>query len=160
MKKGILIIGILLALGTNVMAQERHDKKKRERFSVEEFQACQKDFITKYAELTNEEAEKFFPLFFELQKEKWVIDKEARKKAGMKRGEKCSEEKCAIMIHEIADAEIKKAELEKKYIERYLQVLPACKILRIQHAENRFQKYMLKDMWERKNKKQPNDKNK
>ena len=103
-----------MAFCTNVIAQEQQEKKKKNRFSVEEFQACQKDFIIKHAKLTPEEAEKFFPLFFELQKEIWLIDKEARKKAGFKRGEKRSEEQCAIMINEIADAKIKKAELEKK----------------------------------------------
>lgn len=154
MKKSILIITILMAFCTNVIAQEQQEKKKKNRFSVEEFQACQKDFIIKHAKLTPEEAEKFFPLFFELQKEKWLIDKEARKKAGFKRGEKRSEEQCAIMINEITDAKIKKAELEKRYMELYQQVLPACKILSVLHAESRFQKYMLKDMWERKNKKQ------
>ena len=41
MKKSILIITILMAFCTNVIAQEQQEKKKKNRFSVEEFQACQ-----------------------------------------------------------------------------------------------------------------------
>lgn len=132
-------------------AQEHDKKEKRERkrFSREEFQERQKTFIIEHAQLSAKEAEAFFPLFFELQKKKWQINKEAREKAGIKRGEECSEETCTLMINEFADAKIKTAKLEKEYIKLYLDVLPARKILHVQHAEERFQKEMLKNMWER-----------
>ena len=59
------------------------------------------------AELTAEEAEAFFPLFFELQKKKWLINKETREKLGIKCGEECSEEKSILMANELAETKIK-----------------------------------------------------
>lgn len=148
MKRIIFVFLILMAAVLCTTAQE-HDRKERRKFSREEFQERQKAFIMEHAQLSAKEAESFFPLFFELQKKKWQINKEAREKAGIRRGEECSEEKCTLMINEFADAKIKIAELEKEYIGLYLKVLSAHKILNVQHAEERFQKEMLKNMWER-----------
>ena len=49
----------------------------------------------------------------------------------------------------IKETEEKIAELEKEYIEKYLKAIPAKKILGVQRAEDNFQKYMLKRMWDR-----------
>ena len=159
MKKILLTIIVIFIATISIIAQENKEKERRKKFSIDEFQAQQKKFITEHAELTPEEAEKFFPVFFELQKEKWIIDKNARKKAGFKRGEKCSEEQCLQFVNELADAKVKTAELEKQYIEKYLNIIPACKILRVQHAEDRFQKHMLKNIWERRSQKETSVRN-
>lgn len=153
MKRILFTIVIAIIAITNITAQEQQKREKRKKFSPKEFQARQKEFITKEAQLTVEEAEKFFPIFFELQKEKWLINEETRKKVGFKRGEQFSDEQCLQFVNELANAKIRTAELEKAYIDKYLQVIPACKILRVQHAEEHFQRHMLKNMWERKNKK-------
>ncbi|MBR2607353.1 MAG: hypothetical protein IKC70_05425 [Bacteroidaceae bacterium] len=46
----------------------------------------------------------------------------------------------------MADAKIKIAQLEKSYIEKYLKIIPAQKILDVQRAEDRFQREMIKNM--------------
>lgn len=138
---------MLFTLSTGIQAQSpKNGNKENRRFSHEEFQAKQKEYIAKYADLTTEETEKFFPIFFELQKEKWNINRDARKKVGMKRGQQCTDEQCQQLINEFADAKIKIAELEKEYIQKYLKVIPAKKIMAVQRAEDMFQRYMLKRM--------------
>lgn len=147
-------LAVILILTTSMQSFAQDNRKGPEggrRFSLEELQARQKAFITEHAHLTSEEAAAFFPLFFELQKKVWETNKEARQKVGMKRGEECTEEQYTIMINEFADAKIKIAELEKEYIDKYLKVLSAKKVLWIQHAEDKFQKEMLRKMWERGN---------
>lgn len=140
MKKILLILPFIL-LATTVMAQEQNKKR---RFSPEEFQAKQKEFITGKAELSQSEAEAFFPIFFELQKKKFEIERNARKSINRKRGEKMTEEQCRKLVNNVAEAKIKVAALEKEYIEKYLKVISPCKLLKIQHAEGEFQRELMK----------------
>lgn len=150
MEKTIIFVITLFAFTTTFFAQEQKRKEdNKKRFSLEEFQNRQREFITKHARLTPEEAEAFFPIFFELQKKKWLINKEARDKVESKYGKEHSEEKSLLIVNEFADAKIKIAELEKEYIEKYLKAISAKKILGVQRAEDNFQKDMLRRMWDR-----------
>ena len=143
MKKIFLILALICCSATVIVAQP----KPKKIFSHEEFCNKQKEFITKHAKLTPEEAEAFFPLFFELQKKKWEINKNARKQArNNEPGNKLTEEQYSKLVNEIADAKIEIAKLEKSYIEKYLKVIPAGKILDVQRAEDRFQREMIKNM--------------
>ena len=146
MKRIIQMLIILLCTFTAVTAQENRQRASQKRFSHQEFEEHQRKFITEHAKLTPQEAEAFFPLFFELQKRKQAINKEARNKDGLKRGERPTEEMCTLMVNERADAKVKIAQLEKEYIALYLKAIPAEKILHIQFAEERFQREMLKKM--------------
>ncbi len=150
MKKTIFTIIAVLTLSATLVAQGNNKQNEnKKRFSLEEFQARQREFITKHARLTPQEAEAFFPIFFELQKKKWLINKEARDKVESKYGKEHSEEKSLLIVNEFADAKIKIAELEKEYIKKYLKAISAKKILGVQRAEDNFQKDMLRRMWDR-----------
>ncbi len=154
MKKILLILTMICCSTTFVAAQPQQKKT----FSHEEFCNRQKEFITKHAKLTPEESKAFFPLFFELQKKKWDINKNARKQArNNEPGSKLTEEQYSKLINEIADAKIEIAKLEKSYIEKYLKVIPASKILGVQRAEDRFQREMIKNMARGQRKKENNN---
>lgn len=154
MKKIFFTLIALIALATTAEAQNNSGAQpEKKKFSMQEFQEKQRRFITNHAKLTPEEAEAFFPLYFELQKQKWLINKEAKDKVNEKYGKEHSEEKCLLIINESTEAKIKIAELEKNYINKYLQVIPAKKILSIQRAEERFQKDMLRGMWKQQGRK-------
>ena len=130
-------------------ASAQGPQKNRPHFSPEEFQAKQKAYITEKAGLSPEEAETFFPLFFELQKKKFELERNARKDFRKQRGEQMSEEECRKFVYNMADVKIEIAKLEREYTDKYLEVLPACKVRRVQHAENSFQRDLMKKMIER-----------
>ena len=153
MKKLILILALICCSTTFIVAQTQQKKP----FSHEEFCKRQKEFITKHAKLTPEEAEKFFPLFFELQKNKWEINKEARKRVKKEQGQQLADEDYNKLVNEIADAKIEIAKLEKSYIEKYLKIIPARKILDVQRAEDRFQREIIKNMARGQRKKENNN---
>ena len=145
MKKTLIALFIITATALTATAQERPaEPGRRKKFSHEQFQAKQREYITEKAQLTAEEADAFFPLFFELQKEKFRIEREARSKVIKERGQKLTDEECKSLLEHTADAKIKTAELEKEYITKYLNVVPAKKLLDIQRAEHSFQGYLLK----------------
>ena len=144
--KKIFFASLLMFLALTASAQEQ--QKKRPHFSPEEFQTKQKTYITEKAGLTPEEAETFFPLFFELQKKKFELERNARKDFRKQRGEQLSEEECRDFVYKMADTKIEIAKLEREYTGKYLEVLPPCKLRRVQHAEGMFQRDLMKKMTE------------
>ena len=146
MKKILFASLLLLLTAVTASAQERPIKKPH--FSPEEFQAKQKAYITEKADLTDQEAEAFFPLFFELQKKKFELERNVRKDFKKERNEKMTEEECRNFVYKMADTKIEIAKLEREYTEKYLKVLPPCKLRRVQHAEGSFQRDLMKKMTE------------
>ena len=61
-------------------------------------------------------------------------------------GAQISEEQSLKAIDAKADANIRIAELEKEYLQKFKEVLPASKILKIQNAEEQFNSQILKDI--------------
>lgn len=147
--KKIFFASLLMFLALTASAQEQ--QKKRPHFSPEEFQTKQKTYITEKAGLTPEESEAFFPLFFELQKKKFELERNARKDFRKQRGEKMTEEECRDFVYKMADTKIEIAKLEREYTGKYLEVLPPCKLRRVQHAEGMFQRDLMKKMTEHRN---------
>ena len=146
MKKILFASLLLLLTAVTASAQERPMNKPH--FSPEEFQAKQKAYITEKADLTDQEAKAFFPLFFELQKKKFELERNVRKEFKKERGEQMTEEECRDFVYKMADTKIEIAKLEREYTDKYLQVLPPCKLRRVQHAEGMFQRDLMKKMTE------------
>ena len=151
MKKYLFVSLLMFLAAITASAQ---DNKRKPHFSPEEFQAKQRAYITEKAELTKEEADAFFPLFFELQKKKFELERNARKDFKRQRGEKMSEEECRKFVYNMADVKIEIAKLEREYTDKYLQVLSPCKVRRVQFAEGSFQRDLMKKMTERRDKAQ------
>lgn len=146
MKKTLFTFAIILLTATASMAQEHNQPKNKRPFSPEEFQAKQKAFITEKAALTPEEADAFFPLFFELQKKKFEIERNARKDIRKPHGEKLTEEECRELVYKMADTKIEISKLEREYTDKYIKVLNACKLHKVIHAESAFQRHLMKEM--------------
>ena len=59
-----------------------------------------------------------------------------------------TEEECRQFVYNMADMKIEIAKLEREYTDKYLQVLPPCKVRKVQHAESSFQRDLMKKMTE------------
>ena len=143
MKQIITTVCILLTL--SVSAQNRRPNPSGQ-FSPAEYAKQQREFFTQNAQLTQEEADAFFPIYNELQQKKREINREIRMTMRQESGPQISEEQSLKAIDAKADANIKIAELEKEYLKKFKEVLPASKILKIQNAEEQFNSQILKDI--------------
>ncbi|MBQ5645201.1 MAG: hypothetical protein IIV04_05820 [Bacteroidaceae bacterium] len=152
MKRYLLVSLLFLIIVITASAQGQ--QKNRPHFSHEEFQAKQRAYITDKAGLSPEEAEAFFPLFFELQKKKFELERNARKDFKRQHNERMSEDECRKFVYNMADVKIEVAKLEREYTDKYLQVLSPCKVRRVQFAEGSFQRDLMKKMTERRDKAQ------
>lgn len=127
-------------------AQEQDRRPEHPRMTPEEYQAKQKEFIVRHAELTEEESAAFFPLYFELQSKKHEVNRSVWKQARAVAPHERTEEECVEMIDALADVKIACALLEKDYLQRFKEILPAKKLMRVQMAEERYQRELLKGM--------------
>ena len=128
------MLSLSLMLFVVCMAQER-------KFSPEKFEADLAAFITKEAKLSNDEADKFFPLMREMHQKQRCIYKKMRA-AGKERP--TSEEGFSHAVNERDRLDIELKKLEQCYHKKMMQVLPASKVYDAIKAESMFHRQMMK----------------
>lgn len=144
MKRNLLLIISLFCLA--VTAQEHSQQQRPPRMTHEEYRIKQQKYITEHAELTEEESTAFFPLYFELQDKKHEANRRVWKQARAVAPHERTEEECDQIIDALADIKIQCATLEKEYLKKFKEILPAKKLMRVQMAEDRFQRELLRDI--------------
>lgn len=122
----------------------------QQRLTKEEFQARQQAFITEYAQLTEVEAEAFFPLYFELQERKRELNDEVWNLLKTGHDKNLSEKKYEEILEGVYDTRLAIDRLEKSYFEKFKKVLSFKKIYMVQKAEMRFHREVLKNFGEEK----------
>lgn len=146
----VALLGITPCLAQNFQYDQRppHDQRERrdgrpdfKRFNPEEYQRKLEAHITKFAGLTTQEAQKFFPLFREMQqKQRAIFMKQKKRDMSMFSDNKAAFE--AINHHDEAEIQIKK--LQQYYHRRFTKVLPASKVLKCIVAEDVFNRKMMR----------------
>jgi hypothetical protein len=112
--------------------------------SPDEFKARQKTFITDKAELTEKEADRFFPLYFELQDKKKKINDRAWELMRKGKDNRMTDAQYEEVILQVYDLRIETDNLDRAYYTRFKKVLSPKKIFQVQRAEARFHREMLK----------------
>lgn len=132
-RKGILIIVMGFTLSFPVSAQDH-----RERY--EQIEAIKVAFITSKLDLNTEEAQKFWPVYNNYQKELMELMKkrrEDRQKTNIDPNDK---------INADLAYESRMLELKKKYKKLYLKAIPPEKILLLYQAEREFREHLIKQL--------------
>lgn len=122
----------------------------QQRLTKEEFKARQQAFITEQAQLTETEAEAFFPLYFELQERKRELNEEVWNLLKKGHDKDVSEKKYEEILEGVYDTRLAIDRLEKSYFEKFKKVLSFKKIYMVQKAEMRFHREVLKNFGEEK----------
>ena len=145
MKIRFIITLVACLVCTTTFAQKKEQSENT-------FRAKQQAYMAQKAELSQEESEKFFPLYFEFQDKKKEINKTAW--ANFKKGKnpQTSEKEYETIIDNFFDNQETIAKLEKEYILKYREILSAKKIYMIYKAERNFRRNMLKILQEMENK--------
>lgn len=140
MKRTLQILIMFILCSVTAVQAQHHMMNKQQ------FREHQKQFITEKAALTPQEAEAFFPLYFELQDKKHNLNKEAWSKLRREQKEKLTDSEYSNIIDDVAKTRIAADQLEYDYIQKYKKILPAKKIYRIQRAEMHFHRDLLNNM--------------
>lgn len=110
----------------------------------EKIEALRIAFLTRYLDLSAEEAQKFWPVYNKMQGEiKVILDKEKDLREG-KKIDKMTDEELTKMINDHFDNEQKLLDIKKKYAEEFKKVLVLKKVALLADAENEFRREMIK----------------
>jgi len=134
MKIRILIIALLLISFTGI-AQRQFDPQTLELIKTKKIA-----FMTEQIGLSSKEAEKFWPVYNELEKQRFMLmdkkreleEKSETPKPGM------SDADYRKLATEIAATHAKEGSLIEEYNLKFLNILPAEKVVKLYRAEGRF----------------------
>ena len=127
---------ITLYISISLQAQD----KKKPGFTKEEA------YLTQKAEITQEEATKFFPIYFELQDRKKTVNDKAWEQARKGKNPKTTDAEYEQIIEGIVKARIEADKLDLEYLQRFKKILSPKKIYKLQRAEIKFHRDILKIM--------------
>lgn len=148
MKKIILLLLLFLAPCTLHLAMAQHQRGK---FNPEEFKARLENYVTSEAGFSQDEAQAFYPIYFEMKDKQRQLQ---RKIFWLKKNAPCDnadDKDFAIAIQKIKDLGVEMAQLEVTYYQKMCKVVPPAKVYRAMCAEDRFHRKMLEDFEHGKN---------
>jgi len=138
-----LIITALFVIPAHVFAQE-NNTEHQDRW--DRFRAEKISFLTDKLDLSPEEAQKFWPVYNEMDKERSEIERVRRDldKQVREATEKLSDAKVIKLTRDYASNAENEGALVTKYNEKFLKILPPQKVLMLYKAENEFRMYMFR----------------
>jgi len=143
MKKIILIAlaGVLVFAGHKTSAQNESHEARMEKYRTEKIA-----FLTLKMELTPAEAEKFWPIYNQMEKERWDAQKLRRELEDKVREaeESLSDAEVTKLTRDFAGSMQKEGSLMTGYNEKFLKVLTPKKVLKLYKAENEFRMSMIR----------------
>lgn len=110
----------------------------------EKIEALRIAFLTRYLDLSAEEAQKFWPVYNNMQDELKVIQDKEKDLRNGKKIDEMSDEELNKMINAHFENEQKLLDIKKKYAEEFKKVLSIKKVALLADAENEFKREMLK----------------
>lgn len=148
MKKIISLLTVFLFLNVLFINAQDPDKSL---MNLQAFEKNKQEFIIEHAELTQEEAAKFFPLNSELQKKKIELHRKHQEDMRLtKESKDISDEEYEQLIKENINLKIKEAELDKEYSEKFNKLMSPQKLFKAQQAERTFMQEELRKFRESK----------
>ncbi len=132
--------------------------KNRPKFSPEEFIKKEDEFIIREAQLTPVEASQICPIVHEMNDEIRKKDRQIHQLVGNAMKQDVTDAQCHDAIDDLTDLSIEKINIKKRYHKKMLKILSAKKVVRVLNADERFGRFMLRQMFDNWNHKhwQPN----
>jgi hypothetical protein len=150
MKKNILFIAILCFASTALFSQNRLKEKQSQIKSIKIA------FITNELSLTTDEATKFWPIYNTFEEKQLEIRKTKLKgyinRLDEDTLENLSEKEAANLVTQLESTEEELFLLKKKFNADIRGVLPASKILKLKKAEEKFNRKLMQQFKEKRNK--------
>lgn len=142
----ISFFSLIPLLGINAQSENYPNKKGNRHELIVKYMEEKKSYLKQCIPLSDEEAEKFFPLYNELEKKKFdimaPIYKESRKIR--KSTEPVSDEAYSAAADKLAELPVKIAAIEREYFAKFKQILSPKQMFMFFNCENSFGKSFLK----------------
>ncbi len=143
MKAKQILLTFLLCLATiNISAQHQRENH-RPRFNPQQYHQKLVSYITKSAELDEQEAQDFFKLYDEMKDKQRKLQKQINEQK-YKNHKGLSDKDAQQRILKMLDIEEEMADIKEDYYKKMLKKLPASKMHRAILAEDAFHRQMLR----------------
>jgi len=125
-----------------VKAQQKESHEAR----MEKYRTEKVSFLTTRLDLTPAEAEKFWPIYNQMEKERWEAQKSRRNLENKvsEAEESLSDNEIIKLTREFSGSMQNEGVLMASYNEKLLKVLPPKKVLKLYKTENEFRMHMIK----------------
>ena len=143
MKHFVIIAVMAMLVSAAGYAQEQKDRCK---FSPQEFMHKRDEFIANKAGLTAKEATSLFPIYHEIERKKFDIDRKIGKLMHDGNRPNINEKEAQKILAEIDRLQLEKARLDNTFHQKGRKVAASSKILRVMHADWEFSRHVLKEM--------------
>ncbi|MBK7231921.1 MAG: hypothetical protein IPH93_06590 [Saprospiraceae bacterium] len=149
MKYWIIFLSIIGPLSLIAQVSGSENSQNRE-VGLERLEARKAAFITTRLDLTPDESTKFWPIYNEYSRQKNELRKE-RKNYNQNQNTRNQSDPKKEIDDQLA-MEDKKLALKKSYYEKFGQILPPSKLVKLEEAEKEFNHEVLKKLKERRTK--------
>lgn len=149
----LMILGMLFIMTPLVTnAQEKHARNAEQKQQREKVEALKKEYLTKELSLTEVEADKFWPLYNELDKKLKELHKKEREIGRELKDnfENLTDADLKAKTDAIFSSETTAIQLKKEYLQKYATVLGQKRATKVLHLEREFKKELMKRMKEAK----------
>lgn len=126
--------------------QRKPHGDQRRKFDPEKFKSELIKFITSEANLTEDEARKFFPVFFEMKEKMRNLEHQKGRIVRMAAESNMNEKDSQRALSEKLALEKKLLRVEQQYVERLTKIVGARKLIKVFHADSRFGRKIFKQM--------------
>ncbi|RIA10138.1 hypothetical protein OE09_1991 [Flavobacteriaceae bacterium MAR_2010_72] len=144
--KKLILLTCFLVLTAFANAQ---DKDRGERIK-----ALKVAFITERLELSESEAQKFWPIYNTFEESYHKLRKQSYEKRKKENLESLSEEEAKTLLTEMSVIENQKHKLREQFTKDLLKAIPAKKIILLKATEDAFNKRMFEEYKKRRQKKE------
>ncbi len=148
MKKHLsILVPVIMLLSFHCQAQEGRVPGDFEKFKSQKIA-----FLSEKMNLTPGEAQEFWPVYNQFEKERMEIQHLRRQLEQKTRDEnlKMSDQEIIKITRDISESFKKEAAFAASYNEKYLKILPPQKVLQLYRAENQFKIHMFNQFRNRK----------
>ncbi len=148
MKRTLIILFVLLLSGSLQKAAAQRDSNSER---MEKYKAEKVAYMTANLNLTTTEAQKFWPIYNEFEKERFNSQGKRHEldRKIMDIGDNLSEKEILELNNQLVQSFQADADVVKKYNEKFLKILPPKKVLLIYKVENQFRMEMIRKFRER-----------
>ena len=145
-KLHILLIALLFAaVPTVALAQDdATDKPDRDRI-MSELKPYKHDFLTKDLKLDKEQAQKFLPIYDEMDEQLMKINDETRSlERNVMDNKDASDTEIEAAARAVFQQKQREAEVELAYYDKFKEILTPRQLLRLKGAERRFNQFLVR----------------
>ncbi|MEZ5014448.1 MAG: hypothetical protein R2794_09165 [Chitinophagales bacterium] len=134
------LLTVLLAIGLVSIGKTQGPPPGMDDDKIEALRVA---FLTRYLDLSTEEAQKFWPVFNKMQDEVQAVMEKERNLQNGKQIDDMSDDELNKLLTAHFDNEQKLLDIKRKYADEFRKVLPLKKVAKLADAENAFRRELM-----------------